>query len=145
MVHRCSVCGYIYQDDEAPHECPICHNPQSVFEVISEKKLNYEFFKDTWARQVKWMNATKYQDEIMLNPKEETLKMLAEAEAKSLLDKKKGQAYCPCRILTRNKSADRKIICPCIFYPGEVEQMGRCHCSLYVKIGFIPGLENPNG
>ncbi len=128
-IHRCTVCGYIYKDGEAPLECPICQN-KGTFEDVKPEKVDYDFFKDCWTRQVKWMNATKYQNEIMLNPDENVLKQLAEAEKKFLLEGK--QAYCPCRILTGKELADRKIICPCYFYMGEIELQGRCHCSLYV-------------
>lgn len=128
-IHRCTICGYIYKDGEAPAECPFCHN-KNCFEDIPEKRVNFKFFKDAWSRQVKWMNATKYQNEIMLNPDEEVLKQLAEGEKKLLLEGK--QAYCPCRILTGNEFADRKIICPCYLYMGEVELQGHCHCNLYL-------------
>jgi len=132
-VFRCQTCGYIYRDNEPPHECPFCHSPQSVFEEIPVQKINFDFFKDAWTRQVKWMNASKYQDEIQLNPDEKILKMLADGEGKNLLDEKKGQAYCPCRVLSGNKWGDRKIVCPCYFYMGEIEIDGQCHCLLYLK------------
>lgn len=128
-IHRCAICGYIYKDGEAPPECPICQN-KNCFEEIPADKINFEFFKDAWTRQVKWMNATKYQNEIMLNPDENILKQLAESETKFLLDGK--QAYCPCRLLTGNELADKKIICPCYFYMGEIELQGHCHCNLYL-------------
>lgn len=133
-IFRCSVCGYIYRDKNEPCECPFCHN-QKVFDEISLEKINFEFFKDTWERQVIWMNTTKYQNEIMLNPDEEDLKGLAEAMEKYLKDGK--QAYCPCRVLSGNEEVDRKIICPCYFYMGEVELQGRCQCSLYVTPKWI--------
>ena len=129
QIHRCSICGYIYRDDEAPHECPFCHS-RGAFDEIAEKNVDYEFFKDAWQRQVRWMNATKYQNEIMLNPDESILRQLAEAEAKFLLEGR--QAYCPCRMLTGKEIADRKVICPCYLYMGEIELQGRCHCSLYL-------------
>ncbi len=128
-IYRCSVCGYIYRDKNAPCECPFCHN-KGVFEEIPEDKINFEFFKDAWTKQVNWMNSTKYQDEIMLNPDEKILKDLAETMGKYLKDNK--QAYCPCRLLSGDKEADRKIICPCYLYMGEIETQGKCHCSLYL-------------
>jgi ferredoxin-thioredoxin reductase catalytic chain len=134
MIYRCKVCGYIYRDDEAPHECPLCHK-RDIFEVIDEKKINYDFFIETWTKQVNWMNATKYQNEIKLNPNKDSLRGIAKAEGNSLKSGK--QAYCPCRILSGNLEADRKIICPCCFYIGEVEMQGRCHCSLYVTPKWI--------
>lgn len=35
----CTVCGYIYQGEEAPSECPICHQPKEKFkeEIESEE------------------------------------------------------------------------------------------------------------
>ena len=32
----CSVCGYVYEGDEPPKECPICHAPASKFVEQSE-------------------------------------------------------------------------------------------------------------
>lgn len=133
-IYRCNVCGYIYADGEMPLECPFCHN-RGTFEEAPREKINYAFFKDAWDRQVRWMNATKYQNEIMLNPDENVLKALAETEAKSLLEGK--EAYCPCRLLTGNFEADRKVICPCYLYMGEVELQGHCHCSLYVTRDWV--------
>lgn len=133
-IYRCSVCGYIYRDKEAPCECPFCHN-QEIFNEIDPDNLNFDFFKDTWTKQVNWMNSTKYQDEIRLNPDEKVLKSLAEGMTKYLQEGK--QCYCPCRVLSGNKEADRKIICPCYLYMGEIELQGRCHCSLYVTPRWI--------
>lgn len=31
---KCTNCGHIHQDVEAPDECPICQHPRSFFEVI---------------------------------------------------------------------------------------------------------------
>ncbi len=128
-IYRCSVCGYIYSDKEGPCECPICQN-KGTFEEIPKDKINFDFFKDAWSRQVNWMNSTKYQNEIMLNSDENVLKDLASAMEKFLKEGK--QSYCPCRLLTGNELADKKIICPCYLYMGEVELQGHCHCSLYL-------------
>ena len=39
----CSVCGYVYEGEAAPEECPICHKPASAFkEVVGEMKLAAE-------------------------------------------------------------------------------------------------------
>ena len=39
----CLVCGYVYEGEEAPDECPICHAPASKFEEQSGEK--------TWAAE----------------------------------------------------------------------------------------------
>jgi rubrerythrin len=33
---RCRNCGYIFESDEAPQECPACAHPQAHFELLSE-------------------------------------------------------------------------------------------------------------
>lgn len=44
-----------------------------------------------------------------------------------------GARYCPCRRVTGDKEADKKIICPCIYHKDEIAKDGHCHCNLYVK------------
>lgn len=36
VVWKCRGCGWLYQDIEAPNECPTCRSPQSTFRSISE-------------------------------------------------------------------------------------------------------------
>ncbi len=48
-------------------------------------------------------------------------------------EKKHGARYCPCRMVTGNKEVDKKIICPCIYHKDEINEMGHCHCNLFVK------------
>lgn len=33
---HCINCGYVYEGEEAPKECPACHHPQSFYEVLAE-------------------------------------------------------------------------------------------------------------
>jgi rubrerythrin len=35
-VWRCRNCGYLYEGDEAPEECPACAHPQAHFELLGE-------------------------------------------------------------------------------------------------------------
>jgi len=44
-----------------------------------------------------------------------------------------GERYCPCRAVSGVKELDDKIICPCAFHAGEIEENGACHCRLFVK------------
>ena len=40
----CTVCGYIYEGDEAPEECPVCHAGKDAFKELSddpEKALEF--------------------------------------------------------------------------------------------------------
>jgi rubrerythrin len=33
---HCINCGYVYEGDEAPQECPACKHPQAYYEVLAE-------------------------------------------------------------------------------------------------------------
>ena len=37
----CKVCGYVYEGDNAPDQCPVCKAPASQFEKVEEKKSKY--------------------------------------------------------------------------------------------------------
>lgn len=37
----CSVCGYVYEGDEAPEKCPQCGVPASKFNKVEETELNW--------------------------------------------------------------------------------------------------------
>ena len=42
----CSVCGYVYEGEAAPKECPICHVPSEKFNKVEETAI-------TWADEHK--------------------------------------------------------------------------------------------
>jgi len=65
-----------------------------------------------------------------LNPDEEVVNFII----KGLLENeaRRGYRYCPCRVVTGDKQKDVKIICPCFYHKGEIEEMGHCHCGLFV-------------
>ena len=37
----CLVCGYTYEGEEAPSECPICHAPASKFKEVAEEGMSW--------------------------------------------------------------------------------------------------------
>ncbi len=39
MKYVCMVCGYVYEGDSAPAECPVCHAPASKFEAQTGDKV----------------------------------------------------------------------------------------------------------
>lgn len=36
VTWHCINCGYIFEGEEAPNECPACRHPQSFYEVLAE-------------------------------------------------------------------------------------------------------------
>lgn len=36
VIWRCLNCGYLYEGDEAPQQCPACAHPKSYYELLGE-------------------------------------------------------------------------------------------------------------
>ena len=66
-----------------------------------------------------------------VNPNEQ----IAEGVARAILMREQafGEKYCPCRKVTNDKKADKKIICPCDYHQDEIKKDGHCYCNLFVK------------
>ena len=63
-------------------------------------------------------------------------KTRVESLAKGVLHNEtaKGLKFCPCRLTTKNREKDLKLICPCNFESQKTwEEKGECWCSLFVK------------
>lgn len=62
-------------------------------------------------------------------------RVVVEGLVKKILEneEKRGARYCPCRMITGNLEKDKGKICPCVFHKKEIEEMGQCHCNLFVK------------
>ena len=63
----CTVCGYVYEGENPPDECPVCHQPASKFKEESDTKnvlpevedgdkvqtdLSYDA---TWKKFTRWL------------------------------------------------------------------------------------------
>lgn len=66
-----------------------------------------------------------------LNPNQKIVEGLVKALLEN--EKKYGARYCPCRRITGNVEEDKDKICPCVWHKKEIEEMGHCHCNLFVK------------
>ena len=54
-------------------------------------------------------------------------------EQEGLLEQKHGVPFCPCQPITRVRSHDMTIVCPCIpFHRAHYDAMKRCWCGLFV-------------
>lgn len=71
------------------------------------------------------------QNGFKLNPN----RAVVEGIAKGLLRNKEkyGEKYCPCRRVTGDREADKKLICPCAFHKDEIAKDGHCFCRLFFK------------
>ncbi len=48
-----------------------------------------------------------------------------------------GYPSCPCRFAWGEMDRDRDIICPCVYAKPDIEEYGKCYCSLYVSEDFL--------
>ncbi len=67
----------------------------------------------------------------VLNPDEKQLNAVLRGLTRN--KERFGEPYCPCRLRSGEPEKDRIIICPCIYHDKEIEETGKCHCSLYFK------------
>ena len=65
-----------------------------------------------------------------LNPDEEVVDFVIQGLLRN--EAKYGYRYCPCRVVTGDRTKDAKLICPCAYHRGEIKMMGHCHCGLFV-------------
>ncbi len=80
---------------------------------------------------VEWVGRQE-NNKFVLNPDEETVKMLAKGVL--INEKNNGFKYCPCRMISGNLKEDAKLICPCNFKIQKTwKENGECWCSLFVK------------
>ncbi len=77
----------------------------------------------SWARQYAEENGW------VLNP--DTVQLDAVIRGLVRNQMRKGERYCPCRIMTGEPEADTAIICPCRYHTDEIASDGHCHCNLF--------------
>lgn len=67
----------------------------------------------------------------LFNPnRQHTMEVLA-----GLLKNKERYGYmaCPCRLASGEYTADRDILCPCLYREADVKEYNSCYCTLYVS------------
>jgi len=72
-----------------------------------------------------------------LNPDEAKVTYVIDGLAQRKVSR--GKAYCPCRVISGDPKADKKIICPCVYHRQEIADKGICHCELFVSPGCASG------
>ena len=79
-----------------------------------------------------WKELTGRNNNFKLNDNEEIVRALAKGVLNN--EKKHGLKFCPCRMRTKNRVKDLKIICPCNFKAQATwQEKEECWCSLFVK------------
>ncbi len=68
----CSVCGYVYEGDQAPAQCPVCKAPASKF-VRQDEEM-------TWASEHVLSKFAELLGEVLTSSTKKNLEMRIEAE-----------------------------------------------------------------
>lgn len=67
-----------------------------------------------------------------LNPDNGRVVMLALGVLSN--ERSHGLKYCPCRMITKKRDEDLKLVCPCNFRAQKTwKEKGECWCSLFVR------------
>ncbi|OGJ21939.1 hypothetical protein A3K73_04815 [Candidatus Pacearchaeota archaeon RBG_13_36_9] len=94
---------------------------------IDEKEIESQI--KVWQE---WTGRQPEGNKFILNPNQETVKLLAQGVLTN--EKNKGLKFCPCRMTLEDREADKKLVCPCNFKAQKTwREKGECWCSLFVK------------
>ncbi len=79
-----------------------------------------------------WEEFTKRNGTIKLNPNKDIVEKLALGVLNN--EERFGLKFCPCRLRTKDKEKDLKLVCPCNFKLQKTwQEKEECWCSLFVK------------
>ena len=79
-----------------------------------------------------WKEFTDRNKNIKLNSKKDVVERLATGVLNN--ENQHGLKFCPCRLKTKDREKDLKLICPCNFKMQKTwQEKGECWCSLFVK------------
>ena len=133
---RCFVCNDIHYGLCAPTACPTCRVENAYVEISSTeaREVMYskiEKDKEDFRRAVETFAEN---NEFQVNPDKERVDMLLEGLFNN--EKNFGLKYCPCRLITKDREEDLKLICPCNFLSLETykdKEDGECWCGLFIR------------
>ncbi len=133
---RCFVCNDIHYGLAPPDICPTCKVENAYIEISSHEAKNVTFLK-TEMNKVAFTRAIETfaeNNDFQVNPDKGKVGMLLEGIFNN--EKNHGLKYCPCRLITKERDEDLKLICPCNFLIHETYKDikdGECWCGLFVR------------
>ena len=133
---RCFVCNDIHYGLFPPGTCPTCKVNNAYIEIPSSEAENVLFPKTEMDKEAfkKALETFTEKNEFKVNPNKERVELLLEGMFNN--EKNHGLRYCPCRLITKEREEDLKLICPCNFLIHETYQNkedGECWCGLFVR------------
>jgi len=133
---RCFVCNDIHYGLSPPDTCPTCKVENAYIEISSTETGNVLFPKTEMNKEafVRAIETFAEGNEFQINPNKEKVEMLLEGMFNN--EKNHGLKFCPCRLITKEREEDLKLICPCNFLIHETyknKEDGECWCGLFVR------------
>jgi ferredoxin-thioredoxin reductase catalytic subunit len=133
---RCFVCNDIHYGLAPPDTCPTCKVENAYIEISSTETGNVLFPKTEMDKEafVRAIETFAEGNEFQVNPNKEKVGMLLEGMFNN--EKNHGLKFCPCRLITKEREEDLKLICPCNFLIHETyknKEDGECWCGLFVR------------
>ncbi len=133
---RCFVCNDIHYGLAPPDICPTCKVENAYIEISSHEAENVLFLKTEMDKETftKAIETFAENNDFQVNPDKEKVGMLLEGIFNN--EKNHGLKYCPCRLITKERDEDLKLICPCNFLIHETykdKEDGECWCGLFVR------------
>ncbi len=133
---RCYVRNDIHYGLAPPYICPTCKVENAYIEISSTEAENVLFPKTEMDKEAftKAIETFTENNDFQVNPDKEKVDMLLEGIFNN--EKNHGLKYCPCRLFTKKKEEDLKLICPCNFLIHETykdKEDGECWCGLFVR------------
>ena len=95
--------------------------------LFREKEMDKEAF-------TKAIEAFAENNEFKVNPDKEIVDLLLEGMFNN--EKNHGLRYCPCRLITKERDEDLKLVCPCNFLIHKTykdNEEGECWCGLFIR------------
>lgn len=106
--------------------------PEAVVRELLDKMLKENENKNEKIEElIKEYEEYAQKNNFKLNPNREVVERLIKGMLEN--EKKFGQRYCVCRRISGDPEKDKKIICPCVYAPREIEEQGHCFCNLFLK------------
>ncbi len=133
---RCYVCNDIHYGLAPPDICPTCKVEDAYIEISSTEAENVLFLKTEMDKEAftRAIETFTENNDFQVNPDKEKVDMLLEGIFNN--EKNHGLKYCPCRLITKEKEEDLKLVCPCNFLIHETykdKEDGECWCGLFVR------------
>lgn len=135
---RCFVCNDIHYGVAPPELCPTCKVLNAYVEVSADEARKIlgggpgaAITPGEFRAAIERFAAGQ---EFQVNPDRDKVDLLVRGIFEN--ERNHGLKYCPCRLCTKVREEDLKIVCPCNFtihetYKGLAD--GECWCGLFVR------------